>query len=73
MTIVVGKDTGHKRQMYYNTFGFKVFIGENIPYDKGFRERLVDIPITKELRDKIKTLKMKQTYTQFLDSLVRTQ
>ncbi len=39
--IVVGKDTGHKRQLYYNTFGFKVFIGENIPYDKGFRERLV--------------------------------
>ena len=41
MAIVVGKDTGHKRQMYYNTFGFKVFIGENIPYDKGFKERLV--------------------------------
>jgi hypothetical protein len=41
MAIVVGKDTGHKRQLYYNTFGFKVFIGENIPYDKGFRERLV--------------------------------
>ncbi|GKS66870.1 hypothetical protein YTPLAS73_04170 [Nitrosarchaeum sp.] len=41
MAIVVGKDTGHKRQIYYNTFGFKVFIGENIPYDKGFRERLV--------------------------------
>ena len=41
MAIVVGKDTGHKRQMYYNTFGFKVFIGEEIPSDKGFRERLV--------------------------------
>jgi len=41
MAIVVGKDTGHKRQMYYNTFGFKVFIGENIPHDKGFKERLV--------------------------------
>ena len=41
MAIVVGKDTGHKRQMYYNTFGFKVFIGEHIPYDKGFKERLV--------------------------------
>ncbi len=41
MAIVVGKDTGHKRQMYYNTFGFKIFIGENIPYDKGFKERLV--------------------------------
>ncbi len=39
--IVVGKDTGHKRQLYYNTFGFKVFIGENIPSDKGFKERLV--------------------------------
>lgn len=36
-------------------------------------ERLVDIPITKELRDKIKTLKMKQTYTQFLNDLVHTQ
>jgi len=41
MAIVVGKDAGHKRQMYYNTFGFKVFIGENVPYDKGFNERLV--------------------------------
>lgn len=41
MAIVVGKDTGHKRQMYYNTFGFKVFIGENLPNDKGFKERLV--------------------------------
>jgi len=41
MAIVVGKDTGHKRQIYYNTFGFKVFIGENVPYDKGFKERLV--------------------------------
>ena len=39
--IVVGKDTGNKHQIYYNTFGFKVFIGENIPYDKGFGERLV--------------------------------
>ena len=25
--IVVGKDTGHKHQIYYNTFGFKIFIG----------------------------------------------
>jgi hypothetical protein len=35
-------------------------------------ERLVDIPITKELRDKIKTLKMKQTYDEFLNSLFGT-
>jgi len=42
MAIVVGKDTANqKRQMYYNTFGFKVFIGENLPNDKGFKERLV--------------------------------
>lgn len=42
--IVVGKDTANqKHQVYYTTFGFKVFIGENIPPDKGFRERLVII------------------------------
>jgi len=42
MAIVVGKDTANqKRQMYYNTFGIKVFIGEKVPYDKGFKERLV--------------------------------
>jgi len=40
--IVVGKDTANsKHQEYYATFGFKVFIGEQIPNDKGFRERLV--------------------------------
>ncbi len=40
--IVVGKDTANsKHQEYYATFGFKVFIGEQIPLDKGFRERLV--------------------------------
>jgi len=38
--IIVGKDTFGKKQVYYNTFGFKVFIGERVPYDKGFNERL---------------------------------
>lgn len=38
--IIVGKDTSGKKQVYYNTFGFKVFIGERVPYDKGFLERL---------------------------------
>ncbi len=42
IAIVVGKDTANsKHQEYYATFGFKVFIGEQIPLDKGFRERLV--------------------------------
>lgn len=44
IAIVVGKDTAKsKHQVYYATFGFKVFIGEQIPEDKGFRERLVII------------------------------
>ena len=29
-----------KRQVYYKTFCFKVFAGEKLPDDKGFRERL---------------------------------
>jgi len=33
-------------------------------------ERLVDIPITGELRNKIKMLKRKQTYNEFLESLL---
>ena len=42
IAIVVGKDTANqKHQVHYMTFGFKVFIGEEIPIDKGFRERLL--------------------------------
>lgn len=33
-------------------------------------ERLVDIPITSELRDKIRKLKIKQTYNEFLEKLL---
>ena len=36
-------------------------------------ERLVDIPITKILRDEIKTLKRKQTYNEFLENLIASQ
>lgn len=36
-------------------------------------ERLVDIPVTKELRDRIKTQKKKQTYNNFLESLITSQ
>lgn len=32
-----------KKQVYYKTFCFKVFCGEKIPDDKGFRERLAVI------------------------------
>lgn len=34
-------------------------------------ERLVDIPITSELRNKIKMLKRKQTYNEFLENLIK--
>lgn len=29
-----------KKQIFYKTFGLKLFAGENIPHDKGFMERL---------------------------------
>ena len=34
-------------------------------------ERCVDIPVSKDLRDKIKTLKREKTYEEFLDDLLK--
>ena len=36
---IVGADSNNKRQKFYKTFCFKVFAGERIPEDKGFKER----------------------------------
>lgn len=37
---IVGVDSDRKRQVYYKTFCLKLFAGERIPEDKGFKERL---------------------------------
>ncbi len=63
-----------KKQVYYKTYGLKVFAGENIPHDKGFKERLAIIHMvegtpegnikrpTKEEKNKLKTLRLGLLY-----------
>ena len=36
-------------------------------------ERCVDIPVSKELRDKIKKLKIEKTYEEFLGNLIKKE
>ena len=36
-------------------------------------ERNVDIPVSRELRDKIKLLKHEKTYEQFLENLIKSE
>ena len=38
--IITNADSHHKKQVYYKTFCFKLFAGEMVPENKGFRERL---------------------------------
>jgi len=43
---IVGVDSKNKRQVYYKTFCLKLFAGERVPEDKGFKERLAVIYMT---------------------------
>jgi len=38
-----------KKQVYYKTYGLKLFAGENIPHDKGFKERLAIVHMVEGL------------------------
>ncbi len=46
---IIGVDSRHKQQVYYKTFCLKLFAGERVPEDKGFKERLAIIYITEGL------------------------
>jgi len=46
---IIGADSITKKQIFYKTFGLKVFAGERIPNDKGFQERLAVIHMTEGL------------------------
>ena len=43
---IVAADSKHKRQLFYKTFCLKLFAGEQIPEDKGFKERLAIVYMT---------------------------
>ena len=43
---IVGTDSHNKRQLFYKTFCLKLFAGERIPEDKGFKERLAIVHMT---------------------------
>ena len=46
---IIGVDSKHKHQVFYKTFCFKLFAGERIPEDKGFKERLAIIHMNEGL------------------------
>lgn len=43
---ILSVDSKHKRQVFYKTFCLKLFAGERVPEDKGFKERLAIIHMT---------------------------
>ncbi len=43
---ILSVDSRHKRQVFYKTFCLKLFAGERIPEDKGFKERLAVVYMT---------------------------
>ncbi len=43
---IVGVDSKNKRQVFYKTFCLKIFAGEQVPEDKGFKERLAVVHMT---------------------------
>ena len=43
----------------------------SVPIRKGMPERLVEIAITKEVREKIKSLKRELTYDQFFQRILK--
>ncbi|MBN4046078.1 hypothetical protein JYT57_00170 [Nitrosarchaeum koreense] len=43
---ILSVDSRHKRQVFYKTFCLKLFAGERVPEDKGFKERLAIIHMT---------------------------
>jgi len=43
---ILSVDSRHKRQVFYKTFCPKLFAGERVPEDKGFKERLAIVHMT---------------------------
>jgi len=50
--IVMNKNTGERRQIFYDTYGFKVVGGEKQVKDKGFMDRCLIIPMVKGYPEK---------------------
>jgi len=46
---ILSVDSRHKRQVFYKTFCLKLFAGERVPEDKGFKERLAIVHMTEGL------------------------
>jgi len=46
---ILSVDSKHKRQVFYKTFCLKLFAGERVPEDKGFKERLAVVHMTEGL------------------------
>jgi len=46
---IINTDSSNKHQIFYKTFGLKLFAGEKVPEDKGFKERLAIIHMTEGL------------------------
>jgi len=46
---IVNSDSKDKKQVYYKTFCLKLFAGERVPEDKGFKERLAVVHMTEGL------------------------
>ena len=46
---ILSVDSKHKRQVFYKTFCLKLFAGERVPEDKGFKERLAIVHMTEGL------------------------
>jgi len=46
---VVNADSANKKQIYHKTFCLKLFAGERVPEDKGFKERLAIVHMTEGL------------------------
>ena len=70
---IINTDSSNKRQIFYKTFGLKLFAGEKVPEDKGFKERLAIIHMTEGLpKGNIKRLNAeeKQTFLSLRNQLL---
>jgi hypothetical protein len=47
MRILINRNTGERRQVFYNAYGVKFFAGEEQVKDKGFMDRCLVIPFVK--------------------------
>lgn len=58
---IINTESSNKKQVYYKTFCLKLFAGEKVPEDKGFRERLAIVHMTEGLpKGNIKRLEEKE-------------